>query len=269
MKRVVKKKRVKIEIYIKCNRLQYIKINEYYKIMAKYDYLKKYIDYTYHQHYPKLRELLHERIIDSYFENKNFYKTNNKIIFTAGCYGAGKSHLLKYMHNKQKIDIDEYIHIDQDKIRQYIPEYTQYLQENQFTAGYRTNKETGYISELIQRHALHNNYNLIVDSSLQDAEWHMEYFNWIKNTFPNYKIIIIFVNVSWVTILERNILRSEQTKRCIPLNTLKNIYQHSEKSFDKLKLVVDAAYNIYNDDIYYAHENIQSMSDQIEKINLN
>ena len=72
-----------------------------------------------------------------------------------------------------------------------------------------------------------------------------------------------------MTILERNILRSEQTKRCIPLNTLKNIYQHSEKSFDKLKLVVDAAYNIYNDDIYYAHENIQSMSDQIEKINLN
>ena len=33
MKRMMKKERVKIEIYIKCNRLQYIKINEYYKTL--------------------------------------------------------------------------------------------------------------------------------------------------------------------------------------------------------------------------------------------
>lgn len=214
--------------------------------MNKYNYLKKFIDYTYHVKYNDIRELLHFDIIESYFFNKKPFK-NNKIIFTGGCYGSGKGHVIKMLHNMKKINLDDYLYVDQDKIRQYIPEYAEYLKDNFFTAGFRTNKETAYLAELIQKHALFNNYNVIVDGSMRDGKWYIEHINWIKNTFPHYEIIILYVESSWVNILERNLKRGEQTKRCIPLECLRNAFVQSPISYEMLKTHVNKHYKIAND----------------------
>ena len=231
----------------------------------KYGYLKKYIDYTYHVKYDSDREKIQESIIDKYFVDKTPQR-QNKLIFTAGCYGAGKSNVMKQLHKLGKINLDEYVIADQDKMRTYLPEYEGYLRENHFTAGFKTNKETCYMSELVQRHALCNGYNLIIDSSLRDGNWHLNYINWIKQTYPNYDIIIIFVAASWTRILERNIKRGEITRRVIPLECLANAFKQSPISFKLLKNNVDKHYYVFNDGVYKSEED--ESDDVIEQLKL-
>ena len=212
----------------------------------KYEYLKKYIDWVEHQKYSPSREIIQEKIIDSHFIGKN-KQTKKRIIFTGGCYGAGKSNVLKQLQKENKINLNNYVCVDQDKMRDQIPEYETYLKENYYTAGFRTNKETGYMSEIIQLHALSNGYNLIVDSSLRHTEWLTQYFNLIRTEFPEYEICIIFVTASWERILERNIRRGEITRRVIPLNCLAETFKQSPISFEILKQHVDKWYVIEND----------------------
>lgn len=234
-------------------------------IAKPYEYLKQFVDYTYHIKYDPNRDNLHTDIINKYFVNKHPQK-KNRLIFTGGCYGAGKSHVMKFLHKNKRIDLDKYIYVDQDKIREYLPEYSEYLKENHFTAGFRTNKESAYIAEFIQRHALFNNYNLIIDSSLRDGEWHRDYIEWIKQTFPHYEIVIIFVEASWVRILERNLKRGEQTKRCIPLECLENTFEASPISFEMLKSHVHRHYVINNDYKYKTNCDTENEQDKLENI---
>lgn len=227
----------------------YNKLVIFYKIknyVFKYEHHKKFIDYTYYPVYDKKREPLQEKIIDDHFSNKQ-KQIKKKVIFTGGCYGAGKSNTIKQLHKLGKINLKNHVYVDQDKMRDQIPEYKEYLKENHFTAGYKTNKETGYLSEIIQRHSLFNGYSLIIDSSLKDGEWHKMYIDWIKTTFPDYEIIIIFVTASWVKILERNLKRGEITKRVIPLDCLADAFEKSPISFEMLKSQVDRYYVIQND----------------------
>lgn len=235
----------------------------------KYEYLKKFIDWDYNDKYDVKREQMHEKIIDGYFLNKT-PQVVKRLIFTCGCYGAGKSNVMKYLNKLGKIDLSNYVYADQDNMRQLIPEYEQYLKDDHYSAGFKTNKETGLISELIQRHALFNGYNLIVDSSLRDGLWHKDYIEWIKKTFPEYEIVIIFVKASWERILERNIKRGEVTKRVIPLDCLINAFEQSPLSFELLKSSVDKYYVVDNDYKFY-HGNSNSFdserSKQFENIN--
>lgn len=216
--------------------------------LSQYEYLKQSIDYTYHDKYDEQREALHIEIINKYFENKFTESSNTtKLIFTQGAYGAGKSNVMRALHKNGKINLDNYVYVDQDKLRVHIPEYQQYLRDDLFTAGFKTNKETGYLAELIQKHALFNNYNLIVDGSMRDHVWYIEYINWIKEKFPRYEIAILYVEASYVNILERNLLRGEVTKRCIPLYCLKEAFEKCPISFEILKNHVDKFYKVNND----------------------
>lgn len=146
----------------------------------KYEYIKPYIDLIYHsEKYDENRQQLHQEIIDRYFENKipNSKEHSSRLIFTAGCYGAGKSNVMKYLEKHGKINLSDYVYIDQDKIRPFIPEHLSYLSENPYTTGFKTNKETSYLAEFIQKHALFNNYNVIVDGSLRDWKWYITYMS--------------------------------------------------------------------------------------------
>jgi tRNA uridine 5-carbamoylmethylation protein Kti12 len=150
-------------------------------------------------------------LIDTYFTNKT--KTiEKKIIIVCGCYGSGKNYMVK-MLQKELLDTNEYIHVDLDEIRQQIPEYSTYIKENPWTAVHKTNMESGYIAELIQKHALFNGYNLIINGSLKEIKRHYSYLSWIQEMFPNYSAIVFYIKTTWEKILERNLSRAEEQGR--------------------------------------------------------
>lgn len=231
----------------------------------KYKYILNYLDKNYfNEIYNHERSLLHERIVDSYFINKK--KSNRTIIFTGGCYGSGKSHVLKELHKHSKINLDNYIFIDPDQLRSFLPEYSVLLNTDPWNAGLKTNKEVFFISELIKYHALFNKYPVIYDSSLKDYEWVSKHFEWLYSQFEDIKICIIHVYASWIHVLERNLIRAEQTKRCIPLRFIKNAYDLSIKSNEHLKDIVDLNIVIKNDSDDELNEqlkNLKSIDDQL------
>lgn len=201
--------------------------------MSKYEYLEKYIDYTYHEKYNDVRKQLHASIIDDHFKNK-FKNEKKQIIFIAGCYCTGKSYFVNSM-KKQIIDENNFVFVDMDNIRKNIPEYITYLEENMLTAPIKTNKESGYIAELIQFHALSNGYSLIVDESMKDFEWKKQYLIWINKTFPEYEIIIIFISSSKELIFSRNKKRFDIEKRFIDQDFLEKVYEQTIESFNSIK----------------------------------
>ena len=216
-------------------------------LMDKYNYLKQYIDYTWHQQYSPEREVLHAQIMDDHFTGLKINDPNNpKIIFTGGCYGAGKGHTLRSMQSLGKIKLNEWVCLDPDRIRIKFPEYNDLLNDNPETVGYKTGKEAGYLVEMVEYYALTNGYNIIVDGSLKDHEWYIQHFNWIKINFHQYQTIIIFVFASWENIVTRNNKRCSETSRCVPRKSLFETSQQMEKSFQEYLKIIEKCYIVHN-----------------------
>lgn len=231
--------------------------------MEKYAHLKKYIDFTWHTCYPPEREELHAQIIESHFRNLS-QMDKPIILFTGGCYGAGKGHTLRYLHNVGKINLANWVCADPDKIRTQFPEYQTLLTEQQENLGDLTSKEAGYIVELIEYYALENSYNIIIDGSLHDWVWHLQHFEMIRNTFCNFEIIVMFVLAHLDTILERNIKRCKETLRCIPRTSITKIYDKINSAYDEYSKVIEKCYKVRN----YSNDDDQDFLDDINKINI-
>lgn len=199
--------------------------------METYDSLKKYIDYTWHTEYPKERETLHAKIINNHFVDKQ-RNSNPLIIFTGGCYGAGKGHTMRYLHSIGKINLSEWVYADPDTIR----------------AKYNCDdfKEAGYIVEMIEYYALENNYNIIIDGSLKDYNWYIPHFKMIKETFTDYEIIAIFVVADLDTILERNKKRCIETSRCIPESSIVNTFNSINDAYKEYSKFLSRCYLVRN-----------------------
>jgi hypothetical protein len=225
--------------------------------MEKYNHLKKYIDFTWHIIYPLEREALHAQIISDHFVNKH-KTTNPTIIFTGGCYGAGKGHTIRYLDSIGKIKLDDFVYVDPDKIRTKFPEYQTLLDVSQEEMGEITSREAGYIVELIEYYALENNYNIIIDGSLKDWKWHVPHFELINQSFSQFQIIVIFVVASLETIIKRN------CKRCSELSIINTIKQLDE-AYREYSKIISKCYQVRN----FTNDHDQDFFEDINKININ
>ena len=213
----------------------------------KYQEFADILDQEYYPKYPESRFKLHASIIDEYVNTAKPATDKPKLILMAGCYGSGKSHTISHLKNTNMFNIDDFVYIDQDKIRFKIPEINQYISDDPWTAGEKTQIESGYLSEIIQRKILSMGSNLIVDGSLHDDKWYSQVFiPYIRKSYPKYEIAIFYVKADWTNVLERCWDRCEKTKRCIPLRKLKTIYHKIPNSVNNLSKLVDVVVEIDN-----------------------
>lgn len=217
------------------------------EFFGKYVDARKRMDYNYFKNYTMERQLFQDKIIDMHIKNKNPCEYP-WIIYMCGCYGAGKSHVVRYFENKGQMINENYVHIDPDKIKNFIPETSEIVEKYGEKAGLLLHKEATYISLLIETVALTKNYQCIIDGTLSDHEWYTGYFSHIKSTYTNYKIGIIKVNARLTNILKRCETRSKETGRIIPHELILAIYRKVPKSFDILKKFADIYFEISNDD---------------------
>ena len=159
------------------------------------------------------------------------------MIVICGSYCSGKNYFINKLNDNKLLNLNEFIHSDLDDVRYKIPEYNELVSKTKtmWNISTLTNKEAGYIVELIQKHALFQGYNLLINSSLKDHEWYYSYFTWINNTFPSYTAKLFYMQASVQDILKRNLIRGQNEGRIIPYETLKNSCENSQKSFEKIK----------------------------------
>lgn len=68
-------------------------------------------------------------------------------LFT-GPMGAGKGHTMNFLNSQGLFPLDAFVNVDPDAIRSLLPETPTYHELNAYTAGFLTQKEVGYISEV-------------------------------------------------------------------------------------------------------------------------
>ena len=103
----------------------------------------------------------------------------NWLVFTAGTMGAGKGYVLQWLNDQSLFPLDSFVLVDPDRLREQLPETCEYVRRDPQTAGYYTQKEVGYISEVLTLHGLKSGKNVLVDGSLRDADWYVLYTNTI------------------------------------------------------------------------------------------
>lgn len=125
---------------------------------GKYKEERSQLDYNYHKNYQPNRQYFQDSLLAQFQftkirdgKNKEFFcerPTENWIVFTAGPMGAGKGHCLNWLQNNNLFPLDAFVHVDPDMIRALLPENDAYNRIDPFTAGFRTQKEVGYMSEV-------------------------------------------------------------------------------------------------------------------------
>ena len=215
---------------------------------GRYASVRETLDYNYHRFYQTSRQKVQDKIIDSYLLNR-FEKScqTPTIIFMAGVMGAGKSHSLRYLDQREDFYLSDYVVIDPDRIKYQLPEMSDFIQDNPLTAGTLTHKESGHIAEIIQNEALRKHFPIIVDGSLRDKEWNQTLIESIRKNFPRYRIGLIYVTASRENLIRRIKMRQKNTGRSIHLGLLEETAKRVPITVAHLRGEVDFFLRIKNE----------------------
>lgn len=195
------------------------------------------VDFNYHNNYTLERQLFQDRIIHKFLK---FGKSvdSPKIIFTAGVMGVGKGHILKKMDSSKLINLQDFLRIDSDQLKDELPEMKMYINYDPKTAGTKVHKESGFIQEIILSEALKQNKNIIVDGSLTSLVRHKMLFESIRRDYPQYTIEIIYITADMEKIQERIQKRGEATGRFVPIEKVEYAYHQIPKTIKALTPLV-------------------------------
>ena len=179
---------------------------------GSYAEIRSTLDYNYHDNYTKQRQLLQDKIISSFIGNILIQDKNGDlcttptepfIVFTAGAMGAGKGHTIKTLVDRGHFPLLAFVLVDPDEIRRHFPEYQLYVNQCPESAGELTRKEAGFVAEILTAVALEQGKNVLVDGSLRDSVWYGEYFQQLRDRYPQLKLAIIHVTAPRETIFRR------------------------------------------------------------------
>lgn len=203
------------------------------------------VDFSYHSNYQIERQIVQDRIIHKYLR---YGKSDEspKMIFTAGVMGVGKGYVLKKMDRSKQINLQDYLWIDPDQLKDELPEMKTYVNLDPKTAGTKLHKESGFIQEIILSEALKQNKNIIVDGSLTSLIRHKMLFESIQRDYPQYTIEIIYVIADLEKIQARIQRRGDATGRFVPMEKVEQAFHQIPKTVEALAPLVSKVLIIDN-----------------------
>lgn len=172
------------------------------KFYGQFANIRATMDYSYHKNYTFERQMFQDAIINGILDEAILDNHNGEecttptipwIVFTAGAFGAGKGYTLQHLAKNKRFPLMEFVRVNPDEIRRCFPEFYLYVQTSRDRAGELTNKEAGYIAEILTLAGLQAGKNVIVDGSLRRASWYCDYFARLRRDFPHLRIAIIHV----------------------------------------------------------------------------
>ena len=215
----------------------------------EYSAVRDEMDESYHGQYCDSRLRLQNEIIrsqlDEFYSRRPdtdascFNDKNKWILWTAGAMGVGKTHLLRWLEKYADFPLKELCLLDQDKIREKLPETEEYRNRWEATCDTHTQKESGYIAEILWRECLRLGLPIIIDSSLRDGVWWGSVMRHIRATFPDYKLAIIHVFAQPHQIYRRHRSRECNTGRRVPRNIVAQSIAQVPQTVWELQGLVD------------------------------
>lgn len=224
-----------------------------------YGSLRKKLDYSYHVHYRKERQWLHDAIIeDCLLEHQHddwseqdmttVLPKNPWLIIIAGVHGAGKHHVIRELIDSKRLPLLSFVCVDTDDLRRYLPEYSTYCGECPDKADILTRKEAGYIAETLNLASLQSGRNVIFHCNIKDSHWYKDsYIPFIRQQFHELRVALIHVTANPKEVLTRARERAFNTGRVlVEKKLLESLNKHVPCSCELLKPLVDSFYTIQN-----------------------
>jgi predicted kinase len=230
----------------------------YTNCTSKYAQIRASLDYEYHSHYNPSRQKVQDAIIDHLLNRTTIqcsatgrscskpHDGNNFIVFTAGVFGAGKTHTVRLLSERGRFPLAGFVSVDPDEIRRHLPEFRYYVKNDAEKAGEMTRKESGLISEVLAGAALIEGRNVLVDGSLRDHEWYALHFDDLRQMHPNIRIAILHVTAPRSAIYENVVARSRVTGRVVPRDKLEIALKTVPQSVKRLGPLADFFCELWN-----------------------
>ena len=183
------------------------------------------MDYTYHKYYSTERQLLQDELLQQFLDTIVYDSGKNMVcdrpaspwmVFTAGPMGAGKGRTMQWLARHGLFPLSAFVRVDPDSLRELLPETEVYQSIDPGSTGYLTQKEVGFMSEILTLDALNQGKNVLVDGSLRNSEWYLQYIKKLRKMYPSLRLAIINVTASHDIVLERAAKRAEVTGRIVP-----------------------------------------------------
>lgn len=206
---------------------------------VKYDAIRKMMDYKYYNNYTLLRQAFQDQLITSLTIKINDSDNDiccPEVIFLCGSFGAGKSYTIKKYKQSLYSKWNDFLLIDPDQIKNYLPEAQDYAQRDSKMAATWLHQESTFISMMMEYLGYSKNWFMIVDGSLYDYEWYLDHFKWINEHYPNYRIGLIYVSAPLEVALSRCYHRGLTTGRQIPEDLISNRFDSYSKIFETFRV---------------------------------
>lgn len=181
-------------------------------------------------------------------------------MFTAGVMGSGKSHTLRYLGSTGILPLQSFTLVDPDAIRSSLPEYNSYVLRDRDSAGERTQREVGYLSEVMVLNALENGGSVVLDGSLRDEHWFRLYIRNMRKRYSRLRIGILHISAPLETCIQRMYRRASTTGRVVPEHLIRQMYAQVNGSVESLRTLVDFFLRIDNSMDHRAPELMASSS---------
>ena len=229
----------------------------YTNCTSRYASIRASLDYEYHSHYNPSRQRVQDAIIDHLLNRTTIQCSttgrscskpheSNFIVFTAGVFGAGKTHTVRLLSERGRFPLAGFVPVDPDEIRRHLPEFKYYVNYDAEKAGEMTRKEAGYISEMLQEAALKDGRNVLVDGSLRDHEWYALHFEDLRKLHPTVRVAIVHVTAPRSAIYENVEARSRVTGRVVPRDKIEMALKAVPESVKRLGPLADFFCELWN-----------------------
>jgi len=196
---------------------------------------RKTLDRSFHGCYTEARQLVQDSILENIVKDRK-NESRPVIIFTSGTMGAGKTTTVNSFQVSGILG-ESFVTIDQDHLRSQLPEWENYLKRQGERAGALLQRESGYLAEIALKETLACSQNIIFDSSLRDTSWWESRFKHIRQTYPQYRIVILNIRTNLETAISRAQLRA--TGRICPEEIVRDSYFQYLHAFECLRNLAD------------------------------
>ena len=203
---------------------------------TKDSYLVQYVteraqlDYSYFPHYDHdlVKSKLHDKIVTDLLKTalkNDEWKETPWLTYMCGAYGSGKSHTVRTLWPSSG-----FVYIDPDAIKLFLPTTTDLK---------ALHLEATFVALLAERVVINLGLSAIIDGSLHDHEWYAVYLKQLRIKHPEYNLSVVKVECDLPTVLKRCVDRALVTKRVIPEELIRRVYDKLHVSFPILKPMFD------------------------------
>jgi len=163
------------------------------------------------------------------------------VVLTAGAMGAGKSHCIRWLRDQGFFPLPNAVQVDQDMIRYMLPEMEGYLKRSPAKAGALTQKEAGYIAELLTLEAFRQRRDILIDGSMRQSNVFRGLIGRLRGECPDVRVALIHVVAPPEQVKERALKRAKTSGRIVPTEVLLRAIEEVPNSVGALAPLVDAA----------------------------